>query len=305
MTTLGEYLRSHREQSGVHLAEIADSTCINVAQLRAIEVEDFSQLPGGVFTLSFVKQYAEAVGADPEKAADLLKAHNSLSNPLPFDGAAERNRDPLLSRGPLGRIGEEISNFVASYGSVVSSVAVGLLLIVGGLYSYEVWEQRRADAADQELAQQAQQESQEQAALAAQSQPEPEPEPTPVVNNPESAITIELQIVEKVWIRAVADGERVLEGVYQAGDVKPIMADQNVTMKVGNAGGVLLALNGAEAAPIGPRGHVRSLEVTTKGIEILTPLPKTEPQRPSDSVGLPATTATLRWADLASTLPSR
>ena len=76
-------------------------------------------------------------------------------------------------------------------------------------------------------------------------------------------------------------------------------------MKVGNAGGVLLGFNGSAAAPIGPRGHVRSLEVTTDGIEILTPVPPTEPQRPSNSVGLPATTANLRWLDLASTLPSR
>lgn len=302
MTTLGEFLRSHREKSGVSLEEIAVSTRINVSQLRAIEDENFKALPGGVFIVSFVKQYARAVGADEQQATDLLKARTSVSNPLPFSAAAERTKDPLLGSGPVGRIGEELREFIDSYGSVVASVAFGLLLIIGGLYSYEVWEQTRADAEAQELA-----EAQKPAEPVAPpvATPEPDPEPTPVVNTPAAAITIELQIVEKVWIRAVADGERVLEGVYQPGDVKPISAERNVTMKVGNAGGVLLGLNGKDAAPIGPRGHVRSLEVTTSGIEILTPLPKTEPQRPSNADSMSTTTASARGADLALSVPAR
>lgn len=301
MTTLGDYLRSHREKSGISLEEIADLTRINVSQLRAIEAEDFSVLPGGVFTISFVKQYARAVGADPEQAADLLKARNSLTSPLPFSGA-ERSKDPLLARGPIGRIGEELTNFINSYGSVVASVAVGLLLIVGGLYSYELWEDRRAEEARQVAeAEQAPTPAPPPVAEA----PEPEPEPTPVVNKPQAAINLEVQIVEKVWIRAVADGERVLEGVFQAGEVKPISADKSVKMKVGNAGGVLLAFNGEEATPVGPRGHVRSLEVTTQGIEIIQPLPNPESQRPSNAVGMPTTTAAARWADLAWSIPSR
>jgi len=299
MTTLGDYLRSHREQSGISLEEIADVTRINVSQLRAIETEDFSQLPGGVFTVSFVKQYARAVSADPEHAADLLKARNSLSSPLPFSGA-ERAKDPLLARGPIGRIGEEFSNFINSYGSMVASVAVGLLLIVGGLYSYELWEQRRTEEARQLAQAEA-----EAATPAVAPQPEADPEPTPVINKSQSAINLEVRIVEKVWIRAVADGERVLEGVFQAGEVKPILADKSVQMKVGNAGGVLLAFNGEDATPVGPRGHVRSLEVTAQGIEIMQPPPSPEAQRPSNAVRLPTTTAAARWADLAWSIPSR
>jgi len=302
MMTLGEFLRSHREKSGVSLEEIADATRINVSQLRAIEDEDFSRLPGGVFTVSFVRQYARAVGADETQAADLLKARNSLTSPLPFSSAAERNKDPLLERGPIGRIGEELRNFVDSYGSVVASVGVGLLLIVGGLYSYEVWEQRRADAEQLELAEAAK--PAEPVIETPVVQEQPEPEPTPVINTPQSAINLKLEIVEKVWIRAVADGEKVLEGVYQPGEVKPIVADQSVKMKVGNAGGVLLAFNGEDAAPIGPRGHVRSLEVTAKGIEILTPLPPPN-TRPSNAVRLPTTTASVREADLALPAASR
>src|SRR5690606_1582820 len=116
-------------------------------QLRAIEEENFSALPGGVFTISFVRQYARAVGADEEQAASLLKGRAALTPDLPYAGPTERVRDPLLARGPGGRIREELSAFLDSHGSAIASVAVGMLLIVGGLYSYEAWEQRRQDAA--------------------------------------------------------------------------------------------------------------------------------------------------------------
>ena len=299
MNTVGEYLRAQRKTSGVSLEQIASATRINVSQLRAIEEDDFSNLPGGVFTISFVKQYARAIGADEAEAVNLLKARHSFPAPEPFSNATERIKDPLLARGPMARIGEEISNFNASYGSVVASVAVGLLLIIGGLYSFEVWEQRRLDPDSRQIA-----EAPEQSQPDREIDQEPEPEPTAVLNTPRAAIRLELQIVEKVWIRAVADGERVLEGVFQPGDVRPILADNHVKMKVGNAGGVLLGFNGEAAIEIGPRGHVRSLEVTKQGVEILPPPPSPEAQRPSNAVRLPTTTAAIRWADLALSIPS-
>ena len=75
-------------------------------------------------------------------------------------------------------------------------------------------------------------------------------------------------------------------------------------MKVGNAGGVMLALNGEDLPPLGPRGHVRSLEVTPAGMEIIVPEPKPEAPRPSNAVRLPTTTAASRWADLAWSIPT-
>jgi cytoskeletal protein RodZ len=55
-----------RKRAGVSLEEIADRTKISSRFLRAIEDEQFDQLPGGIFTTSYLRQYAEAIGYDKE-----------------------------------------------------------------------------------------------------------------------------------------------------------------------------------------------------------------------------------------------
>lgn len=56
-----------RQKNGVKLRDISESTKIGVRFLEAIEAEEFEKLPGGVFTTSYLRQYALAAGLDPEE----------------------------------------------------------------------------------------------------------------------------------------------------------------------------------------------------------------------------------------------
>ncbi|HUY15294.1 MAG TPA: RodZ domain-containing protein [Terriglobia bacterium] len=67
MGSFGENLRREREMRGVTLEEISDSTKISVRFLDALETEDFSKMPGGIFTRSFIRSYANYLGLDPEQ----------------------------------------------------------------------------------------------------------------------------------------------------------------------------------------------------------------------------------------------
>jgi cytoskeleton protein RodZ len=67
MGSFGENLRREREMRGVTLREIAESTKISVRFLDALESEEFSKLPGGIFTRSFIRSYAGYLGLDPEQ----------------------------------------------------------------------------------------------------------------------------------------------------------------------------------------------------------------------------------------------
>ncbi|HEY0284987.1 MAG TPA: helix-turn-helix transcriptional regulator, partial [Vicinamibacterales bacterium] len=49
------------------LRQIANSTRISVMSLEALERSDLSRLPGGIFTKSFIRAYAQEVGLDPER----------------------------------------------------------------------------------------------------------------------------------------------------------------------------------------------------------------------------------------------
>ena len=67
MSAFGENLRREREMRGVSLEEISSATKISLRLLEAIEREDFSKLPGGIFSRSFIRTYARYLGLDEDR----------------------------------------------------------------------------------------------------------------------------------------------------------------------------------------------------------------------------------------------
>jgi hypothetical protein len=67
-----------RKKAGVSLGDIAEETKISLRFLRAIEDEEFEKLPGGIFSTSYLRQYAMAIGYDE---AELLAHYNRKMNP--------------------------------------------------------------------------------------------------------------------------------------------------------------------------------------------------------------------------------
>src|SRR5437763_10724339 len=65
-TGFGPMLRDARERRGMTLRQIATATKISIAVLEALERNDISRLPGGIFGRAFVRSYAIEVGLDPE-----------------------------------------------------------------------------------------------------------------------------------------------------------------------------------------------------------------------------------------------
>jgi cytoskeletal protein RodZ len=57
-------LATIRRNRGISLEQIADSTKINIRSLKAIELGDFSKLPGGIYNTSYIRQYARAIDFD-------------------------------------------------------------------------------------------------------------------------------------------------------------------------------------------------------------------------------------------------
>src|SRR5215470_12231320 len=73
MATLGQQLKQYREEKGLSLHEIAESTHIGVRFLQAIENDAYDVLPGGVFNRAFVRKFAKEVGFDEEQAVNLYE----------------------------------------------------------------------------------------------------------------------------------------------------------------------------------------------------------------------------------------
>lgn len=84
-----ENMSSHsrvRVRNGISLDDVVEKTKISLRYLLAIEAEDFKQLPGGIFTLNYLKQYAEAAGVD---AGNLISRYTDKEAPPRMGPAAE------------------------------------------------------------------------------------------------------------------------------------------------------------------------------------------------------------------------
>ena len=73
MASLGQQLKQSREEKGISLQEIAESTHISIRFLQAIENDAYDVLPGGVFNRAFVRKFARQVGFDEEQAVNLYQ----------------------------------------------------------------------------------------------------------------------------------------------------------------------------------------------------------------------------------------
>jgi len=66
--TLGEKLRSAREERGISISEVAEQTRISRLYLEGIDTDDYKSLPGGIFNKGFIRSYAKYVGIDEQEA---------------------------------------------------------------------------------------------------------------------------------------------------------------------------------------------------------------------------------------------
>jgi cytoskeletal protein RodZ len=60
-----------RGKKGVSLRDISEATKINVHYLKAIEDGKFSALPGGIYSVSYIRQYARAIDYNESELVEL------------------------------------------------------------------------------------------------------------------------------------------------------------------------------------------------------------------------------------------
>jgi hypothetical protein len=88
--------------------------------------------------------------------------------------------------------------------------------------------------------------------------PAPAPTPGPAPAARPVSMTIDIDSTEPAWIEvADAHGERLAIGTIEPGKGREIEVDHPVWLRTGNAGGLLVTLNGKALGEIGPHGKVR------------------------------------------------
>jgi len=307
MTSIGETLRRERLKRNLELGPIAQELRISSRFLEAIEAGQFDKLPGGVFTRSFIVQYARLLGIDEEEIAGELRRTLDPPPEVPEFVEAPKPADSAI-RVPRVEEWEGVGKSRFRWSSSLSAAAlvVAVMLVCSGLYAW--WQHTRrvapahesppvaavppapSPAAMQPPPSPADGSS---TALTATQPPSGTPVPAPSTerpappaappvpaSNPNAAVRVELTADEPVWLLARNDGKYFFSGTLGARESRTFEAASTVLLRLGNAGGVTITLNGKPVGPVGPKGQVRTVQFTSGGFEIVAVPKSAEPLDP-------------------------
>ncbi len=290
----GPLLRQAREQRGLSLQQVAATTKISARVLDALERNDPSKLPGGIFSRAFVRAYAREVGLDPEETVTRFVAA--------FPPDAEE-MTPVAARSVDA---ESFESGRRTAITVFQIVGLSVLIIVVALVYVNLRPTPAVPAEPTPAVTPAapppqtampapppavSPDGQSAAALpavgagAAPSSGAPAsaaspPSSSPLVAvaqpvaasvtapTPDAPVALSLAADEDCWVSLTVDGTKVVARVLGAGE-RLQYRGRVMVLSAGNAGGLSLTINGRPSRPIGGRGQVVTTTLTAESIKAL------------------------------------
>jgi len=85
MESLGEKLKTARNEKGLTIDQISRETNISIRYLEALETENFSIFPGEPYVIGFIKNYGAYLELDIQKLISLYRALRIQEQPIPVE----------------------------------------------------------------------------------------------------------------------------------------------------------------------------------------------------------------------------
>lgn len=256
LAEIGAQLRQYREQQSISLDKVAVVTMIRRNLLQAIEDGQLDQLPEPVYTQGLIKRYAEAMGLDGTQFADFFPIEPPPRSPAKLswqDGPQLRPMHlylfyTLLIICSVNGLSQLMgSSGTAKNPAVVQEIALG--------------QQEQARLVAESAALKNQKPDSYEAVEAAR---------TGQNLNDNSAgnkpVMVSLTFKAESWMQIQVDGKTEFEGILPIGTVRHWEAEKQLVVLAGNAGGVMIAVNNGQAAPLGAPGVAK--EVVFKADEL-------------------------------------
>lgn len=293
MLSVGETLKRARLKQELDLSTVAAQTKISARYLEAIEADNRKILPSGFFYKSFVEQYARYLSLDTLEIDAEIDRVLSADQPLPlpgFESVVARNVPPMRSVNRFHRR--------RSYAPVVSLVLV--IIACSGVYAW--WHGGRPPVSFQGVIAQLRgfrkpvvakpmvaKPAPKIVARSAPPQSAPQQPSTPPAIVPVSLapnaktqeadiaaasdykVMVDLMAREATWLSVSSDGKPVFSGILQANQTKSVGGKQFAKLRVGNAAGLDVRLNGRLLGPLGARGQVLIVLFTPDNFQIVSP----------------------------------
>ena len=255
----GARLREARELKGITLNEIAAATKISISVLEALEQNDISRLPGGIFSRAFIRSYANAVGLDPEKA--VREFLDEFSSEINESSTSTRS----TTSGHLTLTFEKEEDFESQ--RLMTRTLIKLLAVsvpLAGLIIY-CGSGRQLDTVQNPLNSQSLSEStssisvSEMAGVSVNS--------NPLEDDETDLLLIDVHPVAPCWVSLTVDGTLAFSRLMQPGDREVLQAREEIVLNVGDAGAFAFSLNQQPGKPLGNSGQVITVHINQDNIE--------------------------------------
>ncbi len=230
------------------LSDVAERTHIRSVYLEAIEAEDWEAVGPPVYVRGFIRTYARFLGLDGEAAAAAYATTVPGGAPASFAHAIPRAEPLLGDRAGARKRGLSIGAVAAVL------VAFALVLFVGFQYvDFQRGQTVPAGGVKPAPARHKAQPERAEREFPASSQTAVA-ENRPAKSAP-AARGFAVALRDSSWLRVVVDGKLEMEGVYPKGTQRTF-AGRSATVRVGNAGGVDISVDGKDLGPMGGLGDV-------------------------------------------------
>ena len=303
MGSFGEKLRREREMRKISLDEIAAATKIGTRSLKALEEENFSILPGGIFNKGFVRSYARFLGMNEEEAvADYQAA--AKEQPVSVKTIAAQSAIAKANRLAAQQASE--SSSMAGLVRAAVMILVIVALAFGGYKAFRkgyfkalkrpslhrqmkqaaVVPTQTAPASPSSSAVDSNHSATTPAVSAAAPMPTTTPAPVVSAAGPAAAatpnasastgvgttqadaeFTVRIKTSAESWLSVTADGRRAFQRLFAPNEEQAVTAKSKVRITIGNPGGTELSLNGRPLVIGGDLGRPRTVTVDATGLE--------------------------------------
>lgn len=238
---IGDALREAREAQGRTQQDAAQSLRVRSDYVDALESEHFDVFGADTYARGHLRNYARWLGLDVEEILGLydryVRTDDQTAHHIADAPVSLKARDPL-------------PQWVLVLGAAV--LVLGAIALVGVLGN------RTPEPADVSIADETSPEPTPSPSATASSEPREDPSPTPSPTPTFEGVEVLLVVEADCWMDISVDGQQHPRSntVIPAGETLALQGTEQVSITYGNAGGVIVEVNGENLGRAGGNGEV-------------------------------------------------
>ena len=238
---IGSNLQRIRLAKSISLDSVAAKTLISKRLLAAIETGDVEELPEAFYVKALISKYAKAIGADRIQVEAVSAVNTEVES-----AEVSKPRKNLLNFQL-----RSLHLYLIYILLVVASVKGITVLVERPVIINEIPVEKPIIDSEVTQAEAVKQ------VIPTQSVPQFVSQ-----SSTSESVTVGINLQERCWLKVMVDGKVAFEGILPQGTKRQWSGKKQVTIKAGNAGGVVISFNNEQQKVLGAPGQVEEITYT-------------------------------------------